>query len=93
MVIPYLLQGDESRLMKKAMILVDAEVRQSWIKNDHVLKVADIHDEWQYRVRKKYVQQFINLALPCFPRAGKSFNYNILIEGDAKEGLTWAETH
>jgi DNA polymerase-1 len=92
MVIPYLLQGDESRLMKKASILVEQEVNRQRLR-DHVLKVADIHDEWQYRVRKKYVQQFINLALPCFPRAGKSFNYNILIEGDAKEGLTWAETH
>jgi hypothetical protein len=51
MVIPYLLQGDESRLMKKAMILVDQEVARYKLR-DHVLKVADIHDEMQYRVRK-----------------------------------------
>jgi DNA polymerase-1 len=92
MVIPYLLQGDESRLMKKAMILVDLEVRKAGL-SDHVKKVADIHDEWQFVVRNEYVQQFIGLALPCFPRAGESFGYNILIEGDAKVGKTWAETH
>jgi DNA polymerase-1 len=92
MVIPYLLQGDESRLMKKAMILVDQEVRKAGLQND-ILKVADIHDEWQYTVRNEYVDTFIGLALPCFPRAGESFSYNILIEGDAKVGKTWAETH
>jgi DNA polymerase I len=92
MVIPYLLQGDESRLMKKAMILVDEEIRKRRLQND-ILKVADIHDEWQYRVRKECVAEFRNLALPCFPRSGEYFKYNVIIEGDMKVGNTWAETH
>jgi DNA polymerase I-like protein with 3'-5' exonuclease and polymerase domains len=92
MVIPYLLQGDESRLMKKAMILVEQEVARYKLR-DHVKKVADIHDEMQYRVKNEYVQKFIDLALPCFIRSGKSFNYQIIIEGDAKVGKTWAMTH
>jgi hypothetical protein len=92
MAIPYLLQGDESRLMKKAMILVDLEIRKAGLQKD-VLKVADIHDEWQFVVRNEVVEQFIRLSLPCFPRAGESFGYKILIEGDAKVGKTWAETH
>lgn len=92
MVIPYLLQGDESRLMKKAMILVDQEVNRQRLR-DHVFKVADIHDEFQYRVRNKYVEQFCLLALPCFTRSGVYFNYNLPIDGDAKVGKTWAETH
>jgi DNA polymerase-1 len=92
MVIPYLLQGDESRLMKKAMILVDEECRKNKI-SQHVLKVADIHDEWQFRVRNEYVEQFVTLALPCFNRAGEFFNYRIPIDGDYKVGKTWAETH
>lgn len=92
MVVPYYLQGDESRLMKRAMIYVDEEVRRNKL-SQHILKVADIHDEWQYRVRNPYVEQFKAIALPCFPRAGRSFKYNILIEGDAKDGRTWAQTH
>jgi DNA polymerase-1 len=92
MVIPYILQGDESRLMKQALIYVDQEIRRHGLQ-EHVLKVADIHDEWQWRVRKQYVAQFIGLALPCFNRAGETFNYKIPIDGAAKEGLTWAETH
>jgi DNA polymerase I-like protein with 3'-5' exonuclease and polymerase domains len=92
MVIPYLLQGDESRLMKKALIFVDEEVRRHRL-SESVRKVADIHDEWQWQVRNEYVQKFIDLALPCFPRAGNSFGYRVPIEGDVKVGKTWAETH
>lgn len=92
MVIPYLLQGDESRLMKQAMIYVDDQIRRNrWQK--YVLKFADIHDEWQYGTHKDITAEFIEAALPCFPRAGESFNYNIQIDGDAKVGKTWAETH
>lgn len=92
MVIPYLLQGDESRLMKKSLIFLDYELRKAGIEQ-HCRKVADIHDEWQWQVRNEYVSQFIELALPCFPRAGEFFNYKIIIEGDAKVGKTWAQTH
>jgi DNA polymerase-1 len=92
MVIPYLLQGDESRLMKKALILLDEELRQARI-SQFCLKVADIHDEWQWKVKDEYVEQFIHLALPCFNRAGAFFKYLIPIDGDAKVGKTWACTH
>ncbi len=92
MVIPYLLQGDESRLMKQALIYVYEELVKTGLLK-HVFKVADIHDEWQYKVRRKYVDDFISMALPCFNRSGDYFNYLIPIDGDAKVGLTWAETH
>jgi DNA polymerase-1 len=92
MVIPYLLQGDESRLMKRAMVYVDEEVRRHGL-SPYVFKVADIHDEWQYKVKNEYVERFIELAIPCFLRAGESFGYRIAIEGDYKVGKTWAQTH
>jgi hypothetical protein len=92
MVIPYLLQGDESRLMKLAMIFLHRVINgRGWGKK--ILKVADIHDEWQYRVRDEIVDDFIAAALPCFRAAGEYFMYNIPIDGDAKPGKTWAETH
>lgn len=92
MVIPYLLQGDESRLMKAALTFVDLEIRKNGLSKD-VFKVADIHDEWQWRVRNEYVDRFIRVALPCFRLAGETFEYRIPIDGDAKVGKTWAETH
>jgi hypothetical protein len=90
MVIPYLLQGDESRIMRQAAVYVDEEVRRRGL---DVLKVGDIHDEWQNDVRASDVEEFIRVCEECFRRAGVSFNYNLPIECDAKEGLTWAETH
>lgn len=92
MVIPYLLQGDESRLMKRALIYLYAElVKHNLLR--YVIKVADIHDEWQFRIKDEYVSTFTELSLPCFIRAGESFSYRIPIEGDYKVGKTWAETH
>lgn len=90
MVIPYLLQGDESRLMKQAFIFVDEIIRRD--KYD-AIKVGDIHDEWQIVVRRSQADSFIAAALPCFNRAGEVFGYNVPIDGDAKKGKTWAETH
>lgn len=92
MVIPYLLQGDESRLMKLALVYVYECLRAAGTEA-LVRKVADIHDEWQFQVRTDYVEDFIQLALPCFLKAGEAFGYRVPIEGDAKVGKTWAETH
>ena len=90
MVIPYLLQGDESRIMKLASIYLDQEIRKERL---DACKVGDIHDEWQFVVGNADVPRFMEVALSVFPRVGKYFNYRLPIEGDAKVGKTWAETH
>lgn len=87
----YLLQGDESRIMKQAMIYT----HQSIINRDlDVFKVGDIHDEHQYDSLRKDSEQFAFDVCPtAFIEAGKSFNYRLPIECDAKIGYTWAQTH
>lgn len=90
MVIPYLLQGDESRLMKQAGVYLDEEIRRH---RYDAYKVGDIHDEWQFKVSNKDLEGFTNKALKVFPRSGDFFNYRVPIEGDVKVGKTWAETH
>jgi DNA polymerase I-like protein with 3'-5' exonuclease and polymerase domains len=89
-VIPYLLQGDESRIMKLAMIYIDAGIRKE---NLDVLKVGDIHDEHQYDCLTTDVDRFIDLCRECFKRAGEFFKYKVPMDCDAKVGNTWAETH
>lgn len=90
MVIPYLLQGDESRIMKQAAILVDEAVMREKL---DVLKVGDIHDEWQSDVLAEHIERFIEICREAFARAREIFQYCIPLECDAKIGLTWAETH
>ena len=87
----YLLQGDENRLMKKAAILTHTEVRR---RNLDVLKVGDIHDEWQNDVLRDHVEQFSDeCCRPSFLRAGEYFKYCLPIECSVAVGLTWASTH
>lgn len=87
----YLLQGDESRIMKKAAILTDEEVRRRRL---DVLKVGDIHDETQNDVLKDHVEPFVEEVCPlAFKTSGEFFNYNLPIACDSKVGLTWAQTH
>lgn len=87
----YLLQGDENRLMKKAAILSQREIRRRAL---DVLKVGDIHDEWQNDAFRKHADEFAFEVCPhAFAESGKYFNYRVPIECDARIGLTWAETH
>lgn len=91
MVIPYLLQGDESRIMKKAMIITDLEVRKRKL---DVLKVGDIHDEWQNDVLRIHSAEFADGVCPvAFRSSGEFFQYRLPIECDSKLGMTWAQTH
>lgn len=89
-VIPYLLQGDESQIMKLAAIYIDAAIKKEGL---DVLKVGDIHDEHQYDVRADHVASFIVVCETSFKRAGEFFSYRLPIECDTKVGETWAETH
>lgn len=92
MVIPYLLQGDESRIMKRTTVYIDQSIREARLTKE-VMKVADIHDEYQFKVHRSVVDEFVSMALQCFNWCGESFGYLIPIEGSAKVGRTWASTH
>ncbi len=89
-VIPFLLQGDESKIMKRAMTTINKDCRKEKI---DALQVGMIHDELQFDVLKDHVDRFIEICLAAFVEAGKYFNYNLPIEGDAKVGSSWAKTH
>jgi len=52
-----------------------------------------IHDEIQLSCRPGIEQEIIRLVLFSFPMAGETFNFQCKIEGDAKTGYTWYDTH
>lgn len=89
-VLGYLLQGDESRIMKVAKVLVHKKCSKEKL---DIRWQGDIHDEWQVDVPTKHVDRFIEICEECFRKAGESFNYRIQIDCEAKKGKTWAETH
>lgn len=90
MVIPYLLQGIESRIMKKVLIEIDKLIRRNkW----DIKQVAFVHDELQFVVTKELVNIFIEKVLTIFEDTGRYFDFKLPIEGDAQVGSTWAEAH
>ena len=52
-----------------------------------------IHDEIQLSCRPGIQNDIIQLVLNAFPVAGNTFNFQCKIEGDAKTGYTWYDTH
>jgi DNA polymerase-1 len=89
-----LLQSCGAILMKQVVInihknLVSAGLiyGQDW--HQHGM----IHDEIQLSCRPGIEQEIIRLVLSSFPMAGETFNFQCKIEGDAKTGYTWYDTH
>lgn len=90
-VLAYLLQGDESRIMKQAAIFSDREIRRRKL---DVLKVGDIHDEWQNDTLKIHAEEFSEDVCPrAFESAADSFRYTVPISCSSHIGMNWAETH
>lgn len=76
--------------MKYSMILLD-----QWIKDEglQVLKVGDFHDEAQAEMEEKYVDRYKSLAVDSIRKSGEFFKLNVPLDGEAKSGNSWAETH
>ena len=85
-----LLQGNGAIIMKQSCIMLWDEVRKANLK---AYKVLDMHDEGQAEVWNTDVELYSQLAVQSIQDAGKHFNLNILLDGQAKIGNNWAETH
>lgn len=89
-VIPYLLQGDENRIMKRAKTIARKMIREQGL---DVLWVGDIHDEFQADVLLEHVEPFREICTQAFKQAGEYYKYKLPIECDSKVGFSWAQTH
>tara|TARA_R110002020_G_scaffold36769_4_gene110570 strand:- start:649 stop:879 length:231 start_codon:yes stop_codon:yes gene_type:complete len=72
-----------------------AVVLTQWIEKEKldVIKVGDIHDEWQYDCHPDHAERLGFLACESMTKAGELLNLNIKIEGEYSVGRNWAETH
>ena len=86
----YKLQGSGARVMALSACLADREVkRNQW----DVLKVGDIHDEDQSDCDPDIAPDFGRMRVQSIRDAGKLLKLNVPLDGEAKIGKTWAETH
>ena len=86
----YKLQGGGARVMAQGAIFLEQHIRRAGL---DCLKVGDIHDEWQYDVNPSDAREHARLSVQAIREAGEELNLNVPLDGEAKEGLTWAQTH
>lgn len=86
----YKLQGGGARVMALGAILLEGYIRDEGLDS---LKVGDIHDEWQYDVALDDADRHAELSVQAIVEAGRMLKMNIPLDGTAKKGLTWAQTH
>lgn len=86
----YKLQGGGARVMAKGAIILDRYVRRNrW----DVLKVGDIHDEWQNDSDPDIAEELGRTAVQSIVESGLALRLNVPLDGESKIGKTWAETH
>lgn len=86
----YKLQGGGARVMAQAAIFLEQKVEEKGIDR---LKVGDIHDEWQADVAPEDADEYAACSVQAIRDAGEELNMNVPLDGEAKKGRTWAETH
>ena len=89
-----LLQGAGAMIMKQVIINTHNNLEakglvhgQDWVQH------AMIHDEIQLSCPKKHTALVKEQALLAFPQAQQFFAFRCEIEGDAKVGYCWSDTH
>jgi len=96
-----LLQSAGAIAMKKALcILYDDCVAKGWIndrwyldRDNLIFFILNIHDEYQAEVTPEIKDEYKKMAVEAIKKAGEYFGFRCPLDGEAKEGKNWYETH
>lgn len=94
-----LLQSAGALVMKKALVLMEAEYRaRGWMslwdyQQGDLFFVANVHDEVQIEAKEDIAKEAADIAAECIHRAGEFFDFRCPLAGSADVGRNWAETH
>jgi DNA polymerase I-like protein with 3'-5' exonuclease and polymerase domains len=83
-----LLQSAGAVLMKQATVLMAASAPAYAAR-----QVAHIHDEVQWEVDPVVAESWAAYCKACITQAGVDLGFRLRIDGDARIGKNWAETH
>jgi hypothetical protein len=89
-----LLQSAGALVMKQALVFLDDSLQAAGHKPgvDYEF-VANVHDEWQIECRKEIADEVGRTAVASIRRAGDHFEFRCPLDGEAKQGASWADTH
>ncbi len=85
-----ILQGGGAIAMKKALIILEDNIRLNGLDAKFV---ANIHDEWQIQVLEKQADFVGRLGVEAIEKAGQHYNMRCPLTGEYKIGDSWYETH
>ena len=85
-----LLQGAGAIVMKKALVLLDRKIKAMKLKAHFV---ANVHDEWQIEVAEEDAEMVAAMGIQSIVQAGRKFNLQCPLDGEANIGYTWGDTH
>lgn len=89
-----LLQSAGAIVMKKALcILCDDIEAKGWKINDDIAFVLNVHDEYQAEVKPELVEEYKVMAVEAIRKAGNYFGFRCPLDGEAKVGESWYDTH
>jgi hypothetical protein len=91
-----LLQSAGGVVMKKALILFVESVEEAgYPEGENWEFLANVHDEFQLEFNPKVIpeEELKKLAVQSIVDAGEHFNFRCPLDGEAKVGDNWAETH
>ena len=89
-----LLQSAGAVCMKVALLQLFTRLNQmKWQHGREYSFVANVHYEFQAEVQPDKASVFCELAVNAIRAAGKELKLNVMLDGEAKIGETWAQTH
>ena len=89
-----LLQSAGALIMKQVVINIHTDMNElGYVHGVDWQQAAMIHDEVQLACKPELTDTLKSVALEAFPKAQHFFNFRCPIDGDAKVGYTWFDTH
>ena len=85
-----LLQGAGAIVMKKALVILNKNLRKAGVECKFV---ANVHDEWQMETKPEHAELVGELAVEAIREAGRVYNLFCPLDGEYKIGKNWRETH
>jgi DNA polymerase I-like protein with 3'-5' exonuclease and polymerase domains len=75
------------------VLMVENLEAKGWVWGEDFIIVAHVHDEWQTLVRPEKVEEYSKIAIDSINEAGRQLQLRLPLDGEAKSGRNWAETH
>lgn len=89
-----LLQSAGAIVMKKALCILNDDIEaKGWKINDDIAFVLNVHDEYQAEVKPELVDEYKVMAVEAIRKAGEYFGFRCPLDGEAKVGDSWYDTH